>query len=524
MDPACGWGSLLLSAALVAKANGQSAEFVGIDTANLALTGAWARFESRGIRFEATCADAFTLGILDDRIEQADLVLVDAPTGRAERPEFVPRMTHFGRPPSEEQGFLWLDLAYQLLRPGGRAVVITHQRTVSDFMVDGGQKPNGASKLSQQGRFLQGLRESGVVVGIVRLPKGYRAGRSASVAVWVLRKPYPDLTGASNIAAASWEPLVVDGAKEVAAAGDRSKGIASVASRISARMDEVETARGTATVLEQPIEGGTQGQPAVSPTDTPADGRVFRIELTADARVSRRHLLTEVESMKDFLTRVRATLTSELPALPDFNLLSELEREGSVACYLVVQPASGLMLSGRNMGGDVMLNPIPPLSMRPSSGTYDDEDADQVPLQPNDVIVTVDESGRVNARVAKTSEYNEIPEDAWERGNLKYRVTVMRPVARVQPEDLVLAVLSLERRGWPNDSRGPLSPLAARDEIGVNYAPQLDPGGLPWMEVRELVLKLPERLNDLANEISDPHNLLRMNEIRRLPGSTGPAG
>ena len=511
VDPACGWGSLLLSAALTLDDPAETAEFVGVDNNNTVLTGAWARFQSRGIPFQGVCADALALGVLDAWVGQTDLVIGDVPTGRADRSRQVPRMTEFGRPPSEDQGFLWLDLAYQLMKPGGRAVLVTHQRCLTDFVRAAEAGTAKSAKPSQQTRFLNALRESGAVRGMVTLPKGYRGGRSSSLALWVLEKP---LTPPSEENVAQTRPvkeLVHDGAAAIAASGDTRAAIARVAVQVWSTSEAPERdtpALFPVEAVEVPVQNvsGTQ-----APSDTTTTGVRRQIELTPSARASREGLSADIERVVKLLAQAQEFLAIHVPTVTDFQPLSDLIRDGSVACYFVRDGQPGLMLSRRRFGGEVMLRPAATITAKISA---DEEGADDVPLQAGDVIVAIDQRGRVNARIAESSDVSEIPVDKLGRLHGTQRTVVIRAHNTAGPEDIVFAIRSLDRLGWPHNSRGPMSVLDARHQIAVpiDQAPLV--GGQSWPAVRNLILELPEQLKELADQFGDPVLLNNLNASR----------
>ena len=185
--------------------------------------------------------------------------------------------------------------------------------------------------------------------------------------------------------------------------------------------------------------------------------------------------------------------------------------DGSVACYFVRDGQPGLMLSRRRFGGEVMLRPAATITAKISA---DEEGADDVPLQAGDVIVAIDQRGRVNARIAESSDVSEIPVDKWGRLHGTQRTVVIRAHNTAGPEDIVFAIRSLDRLGWPHNSRGPMSVLDAGQQIAVpiDQAPLV--GGQSWPAVRGLILELPEQLKELADQFGDPVLLNNLNASR----------
>lgn len=171
-DPACGLGLLLARAS--DSATGVVDRVVGFDWDPQATRITALRLLGHGVSAELSTIDPF------HALEQGgewngacDVVLIDAPFGTSES---KPRgTTTFGRPPVGEQAFAWLALAFDLLSPGGRAVVAAPLRTVT--------APGRAAKFRQQ------MLAAGAITAVIVLPGGMRPGSAPDLALWVLQRP-----------------------------------------------------------------------------------------------------------------------------------------------------------------------------------------------------------------------------------------------------------------------------------------------------------------------------------------------
>lgn len=177
LDPACGQGGLLLSAAIHPDRLSTVAEqLVGIEINPDVLRVARARFFLYGVKADLRQDDVFRIPSGD--LPVADLVLVDPPLGMRDWGDadvYLDQRWVYGLPPRNNADFAWLQLAALSLKEGGRAVVVA----------SAGSTFRGGT----EGQVRRSMIEAGTVEAIVQLPGRLRAHTSVPLVLWILRTP-----------------------------------------------------------------------------------------------------------------------------------------------------------------------------------------------------------------------------------------------------------------------------------------------------------------------------------------------
>ena len=194
-DPAVGRGGMLLLAGLHAGADGQKRRLVGLDTDKNAVRWARSWFFIYDIPVELRVANSLLAS--PDELPTADTVLLDPPYGLAkwgDAEQYLDTRWRFGAPPPKSADYAWLQLAVDVLTPGGRAVVALPAGSIWQ----GGRE--------QQIR--QALVDANAVEAVVQLPPGLRRDTSIPLAIWLLRPPAPGrrellLVDGSNLGAST---------------------------------------------------------------------------------------------------------------------------------------------------------------------------------------------------------------------------------------------------------------------------------------------------------------------------------
>ncbi|MFJ4744987.1 N-6 DNA methylase [Streptomyces sp. NPDC088775] len=167
-DPACGIGTLLLSAAPGAHRYGQEL---------IPATAAIAEFRARlaGAAATVACGDALRKDSFPDL--RADLVVCEPPVGVADwgRDDLLldPRW-ELGVPPRSESELAWVQHCYAHTAPGGRALFVL---------------PASVAYRKAGRRIRAELVRRGLLTSVVALPPGLMSTHSLPVHLWILRRP-----------------------------------------------------------------------------------------------------------------------------------------------------------------------------------------------------------------------------------------------------------------------------------------------------------------------------------------------
>jgi SAM-dependent methyltransferase len=179
LDPACGAGRLLTSAASTAKT---SVSFAGQDIESAAVETARDGFEniSRNPLLLAQ-GDPFTQDALGEFRMRADVVLCAPPIGAqgAARPIPLAELTldprwEFGLPAASDPVGVWVQICFSYLKPGGTAILLLPAALAV--------KPAGR-------RIRAELVRRGVIQTVIGLPHRYSLRVSGGLHIWILRRP-----------------------------------------------------------------------------------------------------------------------------------------------------------------------------------------------------------------------------------------------------------------------------------------------------------------------------------------------
>ncbi len=167
-DPACGIGTLLLSAAPGADRCGQERNPAAAAVAEL-------RARLDGKTATVVCGDSLRKDSFPDL--RADLVVCEPPVGVADwgRDELLldPRW-ELGVPPRSESELAWVQHSYAHTAPGGRALLVL---------------PASVAYRRGGRRIRAELVRRGLLTSVVALPPGLISNHSLPVHLWILRRP-----------------------------------------------------------------------------------------------------------------------------------------------------------------------------------------------------------------------------------------------------------------------------------------------------------------------------------------------
>jgi len=182
LDPACGQGGLLLSAAVHPdRQRSKTAVLIGYEINADVLRIARSRFFLYGVPTDLRHGDVFRVPA--DELPEANLVLVDPPLSMSNWGDaeiYLDERWQFGVPPRSNADLAWLQLAVQSLTDGGRAIVVTTTGTTF----------RGGAEAQIRRRML----EAGAVEAVIQLPGRLRADTSVPLVLWVLRAPTSEPT------------------------------------------------------------------------------------------------------------------------------------------------------------------------------------------------------------------------------------------------------------------------------------------------------------------------------------------
>ncbi|MDQ0994003.1 N-6 DNA methylase [Streptomyces sp. V3I7] len=167
-DPACGIGTLLLTAVPGADRYGQE-----LNPATAAIAEFRARLDGRTAT--VACGDSLRKDAFPDL--RADLVVCDPPVGVADwgRDDLLldPRW-ELGVPPRSESELAWVQHCYAHTAPGGRALLVL---------------PSSVAYRKAGRRIRAELVRRGLLASVVVLPPGLMSSHSQPVHLWILRRP-----------------------------------------------------------------------------------------------------------------------------------------------------------------------------------------------------------------------------------------------------------------------------------------------------------------------------------------------
>jgi hypothetical protein len=167
-DPACGIGTLLLTAVPGADRYGQE-----LNPATAAIAEFRARLDGRTAT--VACGDSLRKDAFPDL--RADLVVCDPPVGVADwgRDDLLldPRW-ELGVPPRSESELAWVQHCYAHTAPGGRALVVL---------------PASVAYRKAGRRIRAELVRRRLLTSVVALPPGLMSTHSLPVHLWILRRP-----------------------------------------------------------------------------------------------------------------------------------------------------------------------------------------------------------------------------------------------------------------------------------------------------------------------------------------------
>jgi len=176
VDPACGHGTLLLTAARSARA-GEHIRLTGWDLNHNASRLAQVRMLVHGIEADIASGDTLHGGLWPEL--KADLVLADPPfSGQWQQDLADLGRLPFGPPTRNHAELAWIQYAISMLRPKGRALVVTAM----------GPLFRGGADAEIRRR----LVAAGFLRAIVALPAGLYSATKIRALVWVLADPGTD--------------------------------------------------------------------------------------------------------------------------------------------------------------------------------------------------------------------------------------------------------------------------------------------------------------------------------------------
>ena len=177
LDPACSEGTLLLA---VADRFGDHVMLVGqeIDEKTAALAAVNIRGHPLGAPYDIQTGDSLLANQLGRYLGAAAAVVCEPPLDARQWPSAElagdPRW-RFGVPEAGDAELAWVEHCYAHLRPRGVAVVGMSPRT--------SVRPSGRSVRAA-------LVRSGVLRGVIALPKGMGTAPDTDMYLWVLQRPY----------------------------------------------------------------------------------------------------------------------------------------------------------------------------------------------------------------------------------------------------------------------------------------------------------------------------------------------
>jgi len=499
VDPACGLGLVLVGAAATRPT--PPSRVFGLDQDPDAVLVSALRSLAHGQSIALLPGDALApKSPIEELRGQADLVVLDAPAGaypgrghisdsttgtateparRGSRPR-DPRKapTTFGIPPVNEQAFRWIALAYDLLRPGGRAVVLAPMRTLDS-------PGRGAA-------FREAALGSGAVTAVVSLPRGLRPGSAPEIAMWVLDKPSqagprPVLTVAGGTLAAQVGPLDAPEVLRLALAAYCSGKSINTASAA----DEYRSANAALSSLA-PLADVDPTTIRVIPPQAQRDGcdltpwsplaRPMGAGPINEARSLLGQVVEQLEDIRRMLDHVDEPRETD-PSEPISRTLADLLGTGEVAAYELTDPYGARL---RLVDPAAFRSPL-------QSGHLWISEPDSA-VQEGDVLVSLhSRHGRVDVRTTILHGDQSHLLDQ-ERELVVLRIT---PGGDLAPEALRDAIQAQEMRTWPMGSRGPLDLIRACSFIVI-------PASQRQRKILHSALRLRAQGDQLLDALLDP--------------------
>lgn len=173
VDPACGTGGLLLSAALTREPGVPHPRIVGVDRDTAASRYARARFFLHGLDAEILSLDSLRREPAEWPV--ADLVVCDPPYGMRWGDADLYRSSRwrYGSPPASSADLAWVQIAISMLKPDGIAAVVL--------------PPSASERGGIEAEIRGGLVRAGLVEAIILLPARLRRNTSIPLTIWLLR-------------------------------------------------------------------------------------------------------------------------------------------------------------------------------------------------------------------------------------------------------------------------------------------------------------------------------------------------
>jgi predicted DNA-binding transcriptional regulator AlpA len=176
IDPACGTAAALMAAAdqfgARVRLAGQEIDEKAARIAAFNLSG-----NSHGAPYEVHAGNSFTDSQLGAYLGKAAAVVCEPPFDRPDWPVdelTTDRRWEFGIPAPRDGELAWVQHCYAHLRPQGVAVIAVSQRTCI--------QPSGE-------HIRAALVRTGVLRGVIALPKGMGSLPGTDICLWVLRRP-----------------------------------------------------------------------------------------------------------------------------------------------------------------------------------------------------------------------------------------------------------------------------------------------------------------------------------------------
>jgi predicted DNA-binding transcriptional regulator AlpA len=176
IDPACGTAAALMAAAdqfgARVRLAGQEIDEKAARIAAFNLSG-----NSHGAPYEVHAGNSFTDSQLGAYLGEAAAVVCEPPFDRPDWPVdelTTDRRWEFGIPAPRDGELAWVQHCYAHLRPQGVAVIAVSQRTCI--------QPSGE-------HIRAALVRTGVLRGVIALPKGMGSLPGTDICLWVLRRP-----------------------------------------------------------------------------------------------------------------------------------------------------------------------------------------------------------------------------------------------------------------------------------------------------------------------------------------------
>jgi type I restriction-modification system DNA methylase subunit/predicted DNA-binding transcriptional regulator AlpA len=378
IDPACGYGTLLVAASKAADAPlrliGQDIDGDACDIARMrTFVHGLAADISQGDTLEAK--GIFSVPAAINEVE-ADLVVADPSLGMSWTPHpAIEDLMPYGIPPASRPAMAWIQGSINRLRPGGSALLILG---------------NGATfRGGKEGEIRQRLIESRSVRAVVTLPPALYPTASIPVSLWVLTKPddyAPRLSGDRL--------LLVDASRLGKRRGKtRAELTAPDVTAITACVRDWQTNE------QITAENGVRAAAVPIGTLLAAGGNLNPARWVEDGAVDPERVLRRIAAAKGELCAAAAAFRSDISSLPSFEVEPVKESGSSQAMIRVADLA--VIVRPRRIDPDLVgtgETPLirvhdigPGLSIAPSGQVDAEPIADRIDVtQPGDIVVVTD--------------------------------------------------------------------------------------------------------------------------------------